>query len=94
MDISVESARCFAAYAVGRLSLNGLVSRLEELRDAAGERPDEWHDKFFKAWSALEEVNAAVLQESRTEKSFNPLEQRIVAGAITELRSLLELDAG
>ena len=71
------------------MSLNQLVSRLEELQSVAGERSAEWRNRFFEEWSALEEVNAVVLDETRANKALTPEERVVVQDAIRRLRELL-----
>jgi len=56
-----------SAYLDGKLTLNELANDLEALAIAVTNFNSDWHARYQKAWAALEEVNAVMLDEHRRE---------------------------
>jgi hypothetical protein len=71
MNVLTEANGCLDEFEAGRMSLPQLVVRLEALQSVADEHSDEWRQRFFEEWMALEEINALLLDESRADKNSN-----------------------
>jgi hypothetical protein len=89
MKIADEARACLDQYEKGLMSLERLVSRLEQLQSADTQHSEAWQRDYFQEWMALEQINAVVLDETRLDKSLTQSEVEVVNQAIERLRDLL-----
>ena len=73
-------------YKQERLDLNALIQRLEGVSDVIG--LESWKSAVFPIILAMEQVNAAMLEERR---SYTSADKAVVESSLNELERLLQL---